>query len=148
MNAFFISTKISNRLNFFVQFCVMEKRYVIFGSILFCIAIMFGAFGAHTLKNLIPDHKLESFEVGIRYQMFQALAILLLSITSKSFTFNLKRILLLMVIGTLLFSFSIYLLALDSLIPFSCKFLGPITPIGGLILIISWGIFTVKLIKN
>jgi uncharacterized membrane protein YgdD (TMEM256/DUF423 family) len=126
----------------------MEKRYVIFGSILFCLSIIFGAFGAHSLKNIIPDDKLDSFEVGVRYQMFQALAILLLSITSKSFNFNLNRILLLMLIGITLFSFSIYLLALSSLLPFSFKFLGPITPIGGLILIISWGIFIVKLIKN
>lgn len=126
----------------------MEKRYVIFGSILFCLAIILGAFGAHALKNLIPVEKLDSFEVGVRYQMFQALAILLLSITSKSFNFSMNRILLLMVIGTTLFSFSIYLLALSSLFPFSFKFLGPITPIGGLILIISWFIFIVKLIKN
>lgn len=126
----------------------MEKRYVIFGSILFCLAIILGAFGAHALKSLIPNDKLDSFEVGVRYQMFQSLAILLLSITSKSFKFNINRILLLMVIGTTLFSFSIYLLSLSSLIPFSFKFLGPITPIGGLILIISWGILIVKLIKN
>ena len=126
----------------------MEKRYVVFGSILFCLAIIFGAFGAHALKNLIPDDKLSSFEVGVRYQMFQALAIILLGITSKSFNFKLNRILLLMSIGIILFSFSIYLLALGSLLPFSFKFLGPITPIGGLILIISWGIYIVKLIKN
>ncbi len=126
----------------------MEKRFVIFGSILFCLAIIFGAFGAHALKNLIPEAKLDSFEVGVRYQMFQALAILLLSITSKSFNFNLNRILIMMIIGITLFSLSIYLLALSSLLPFSFKFLGPITPIGGLILIISWGIFIVKLIKN
>jgi uncharacterized membrane protein YgdD (TMEM256/DUF423 family) len=126
----------------------MEKRYVIFGSILFCISIIFGAFGAHALKEIIPTDKLNSFEVGVRYQMFQALAILLFSINSKSFHFNINRILFLMAIGTILFSFSIYLLALSSLFPFSFKFLGPITPIGGLILIISWGIFIVKLIKN
>ncbi|MBM3185044.1 MAG: DUF423 domain-containing protein [Bacteroidetes bacterium] len=126
----------------------MEKRYVIFGSILFCLAIILGAFGAHALRDIIPTDKLNSFEVGVRYQMFQALAILLLSITSKSFDFSLNRIILLMSIGISLFSFSIYLLSLSSLLPFSFKFLGPITPIGGLILIISWIIFIVKLIKN
>lgn len=126
----------------------MEKRYVVFGSVLFCLAIIFGAFGAHALKSMIPDDKLDSFEVGVRYQMFQALAILLLSINSKSFHFKINRILLLMAIGITLFSFSIYLLALSSLIPLPIKFLGPITPIGGLILIISWGILIVRLIKN
>lgn len=126
----------------------MEKRYVVFGSVLFCLAIIFGAFGAHALKSIIPDDKLDSFEVGVRYQMFQALAILLLSINSKSFHFKINRILLLMVIGITLFSFSIYFLALSSLIPLPIKFLGPITPIGGLILIISWGILIVRLIKN
>lgn len=126
----------------------MEKRYVIFGSILFCISIILGAFGAHALKDIIPTDKLNSFEVGVRYQMFQALAILLFSINSKSFHFNINQILFLMAIGTILFSFSIYFLALSSLFTFSFKFLGPITPIGGLILIISWVIFIVKLIKN
>jgi uncharacterized membrane protein YgdD (TMEM256/DUF423 family) len=126
----------------------MEKRFVVIGSILFCISIIFGAFGAHSLRNLIPEVQLNSFEVGIRYQMFQALAILILGINSKNFNFNLKRILLLMTIGTLLFSFSIYFLALGSLLHLSFKFLGPITPLGGLLLIISWGIFIVKLIKN
>jgi uncharacterized membrane protein YgdD (TMEM256/DUF423 family) len=126
----------------------MEKRFVVTGSILFCLAIILGAFGAHALKNLIPETKLDSFEVGVRYQMFQGLAILLLGIASKSFSFNLNRILLFMTVGTALFSISIYLLALSSLIPFSFKFLGPVTPIGGLILIISWGIFITKLIKN
>lgn len=126
----------------------MEKRYVIFGSVLFCLAILLGAFGAHSLKVLTSEDKLDSFEVGVRYQMFQALAIILLGITSNYFHFNLKRILLLMSIGIILFSFSIYLLVLGSLIPFSFHFLGPITPIGGLILLISWGIFIVKVISK
>jgi uncharacterized membrane protein YgdD (TMEM256/DUF423 family) len=124
----------------------MEKRYVVFGAILFCLSIILGAFGTHALKNIVPEAKLDSFEVGVRYQMVQALAILLLGATSKSFNFQLNRVLLLMTIGIVIFSFSIYLLSLGSVLPFSVKILGPITPIGGLILIISWGIFIVKLI--
>jgi uncharacterized membrane protein YgdD (TMEM256/DUF423 family) len=126
----------------------MKKRYVICGSILFCLSIILGAFGAHALKNLILETKLDSFEVGVRYQMFQSLAIVVLGINAKSFNFNLNRILLLMIVGIIIFSFSIYLLALSSLLNVSLHFLGPITPLGGMILIISWSVFIFKLIKN
>lgn len=126
----------------------MEKRFVIIGSILFAVAIMLGAFGAHALKNIISESKLDSFEVGIKYQFFQALAILVLGLNSKIFSFRLNGILILMTIGIILFSTSIYLLAISSIFSISLKFLGPITPLGGSLLIVAWVIFIVKLIKR
>jgi uncharacterized membrane protein YgdD (TMEM256/DUF423 family) len=126
----------------------MEKRFVVIGSLLFALAIILGAFGAHALKDLIPEKSLNSFEVGVRYQMFQAISILFLGINAKSFSFNLNKILLSMTIGILIFSFSIYFLTLGSLINRSFDFLGPLTPIGGVILITTWILFVFKLIKN
>ncbi|MFY7943525.1 MAG: DUF423 domain-containing protein, partial [Crocinitomicaceae bacterium] len=52
----------------------MEKRFVVIGSLLFALAIILGAFGAHALKDLISEKSLNSFEVGVKYQFFQALA--------------------------------------------------------------------------
>ena len=126
----------------------MEKRFVIIGSGLFCLAILFGAFGAHALKNILIEEKLDSFEVGVRYQMFQALSIMLIGLNKKLFGFSLKTVLFLMTLGTILFSFSIYILAISSLFHVSLKFIGPITPIGGIILLISWSIFILKTIKK
>jgi uncharacterized membrane protein YgdD (TMEM256/DUF423 family) len=126
----------------------MEKRYVIIGSILFSLAIILGAFGAHALKELISEQKLNSFEVGIRYQMFQSLAIIFLALNSKLFSFRLTTILWMMIAGVFFFSFSIYCLSLSELIGFSFKFLGPVTPIGGALLIVAWCIFIFKLIKS
>ena len=117
-------------------------------SILFCVvSVILGAFGAHLLKDLLSETELSSFKTGIRYQIFHGLAILILSLNSNKFTSKLKTSLLLMSIGTILFSFSIYLLSIDNLLSFSMKFLGPITPIGGTILITSW-IYLLLNVKN
>ena len=117
-------------------------------SILFCVvSVILGAFGAHLLKDLLSETELSSFKTGIRYQMFHGLAILILSLNSNKFTSKLKTSLLLMSIGTVLFSFSIYFLSIDDLLGFSMKFLGPITPIGGTILIASW-IYLLLNVKN
>lgn len=126
----------------------MEKRFLILGSILFCVGIVFGAFGAHALKETITESKLNSFEVGVRYQMFNSLAIIFLSINAKILPFEIKNILRLMTTGIILFCFSIYFLALSDLLKLNLKFLGPITPIGGLLLILSWIQFIFKLIKS
>ena len=117
-------------------------------SILFCVvSVILGAFGAHLLKDLLSETELSSFKTGIRYQMFHGLAILILSLNSNKFTSKLKTSLLLMSIGTVLFSFSIYFLSIDDLLSFSMKFPGPITPIGGTILITSW-IYLLLNVKN
>ena len=117
-------------------------------SILFCVvSVILGAFGAHLLKDLLSETELSSFKTGIRYQMFHGLSILILSLNINKFTSKLKTSLLLMSIGTVLFSFSIYFLSIDNLLSFSMKFLGPITPIGGTILITSW-IYLLLNIKN
>jgi len=117
-------------------------------SILFCVvSVILGAFGAHLLKDLLSETELSSFKTGIRYQMFHGLAILILSLNSNKFTSKLKTSLLLMSIGTVLFSFSIYFLSIDDLLSFSMKFLGTITPIGGTILITSW-IYLLLNVKN
>ena len=117
-------------------------------SILFCVvSVILGAFGAHLLKDLLSETELSSFKTGIRYQMFHGLSILILSLNSNKFTSKLKTSLLLMSIGTVLFSFSIYFLSVDNLLSFSMKFLGPITPIGGTILITSW-IYLLLNVKN
>ena len=112
-------------------------------AILFCLsAVILGAFGAHALKEVLSESQISSFQTGVRYQFFHGLAILILSLNSKQFTGRLSNIIKIMSAGIILFSFSIYLLNIQDLIGFSMSYLGPITPIGGLLLITSWtGLF-------
>ena len=112
-------------------------------AILFCLsAVILGAFGAHALKEMLSESQLSSFQTGVRYQFFHGLAILILSFNMNYFTKRLSIIIKIMSVGIILFSFSIYLLNIQYLIGFSMSYLGPITPIGGLLLITSWiGLF-------
>ena len=108
-------------------------------SIFFALtAVIFGAIGAHYLKDLITSSQLTSFKTGVKYQFFHALAILLISLNKDKFNTHVKKSLFFLFIGTLLFSFSIYLLALKDLLLISFQYLALITPIGGLLLIIGW----------
>tara|TARA_B100000683_G_scaffold110545_1_gene108976 strand:- start:5237 stop:5692 length:456 start_codon:yes stop_codon:yes gene_type:complete len=137
----------------FIYFVKDKKKYFmkkfIYISILFCLtAIILGALGAHLLKEILSENKLTSFETGIRYQMFHGLTILILSLNKDYFTNRLNVILKIMSFGTVLFSLSIYLLSLQGLIEFKLSFLGPITPIGGLFLIISWILLFCNVKKN
>ena len=101
-------------------------------------AVALGALGAHALKEILTENQLHSFETGVRYQFFHALAILFLALNTEKFNPKLKRSLHLMTTGICCFSFSIYLLSLQNILGFSLSFLGPITPIGGLLLISAW----------
>jgi len=108
-------------------------------AIIFCLsAVILGAFGAHALKLILSENQLSSFQTGIRYQFFHGLVILIISLNSEQFTNRLSNIIKIMSAGIILFSISIYLLNIQHLIGFSLTYLGPITPIGGLLLITSW----------
>lgn len=118
------------------------------GALLGLLAVVFGAFGAHLLKKLFTVNQLNSFETGVKYQMYHALIILMLS-----FNFNLessleKNMMFCFIIGTFLFSFSIYGLCISAAKGKKLKILGPITPLGGLFLVIGWGLLLYHFIKN
>ena len=127
----------------FIYFAFIKKIHFMIKfikvAIIFCVlSVILGAFGAHLLIDILSEKQLNSFETAVRYQMFHGLVILTLSLNNEYFTYNLKKVLQLMSIGVVLFSLSIYLLITQDLLGFSLKFLGVITPVGGLLLIISW----------
>jgi uncharacterized membrane protein YgdD (TMEM256/DUF423 family) len=126
----------------------MNKFGITIGSVFIFTAILLGAFGAHALKEIISIEKISSFEVGIRYQMYHGLALLILNSQADKFSFSLRWVNRLLVAGTVLFSVSIYLLAIQEIIPFAVRWLGPVTPIGGTLLLVSWGLFLVRVIRN
>lgn len=116
----------------------MERKITSIAAILGMIAIILGAFGAHTLKKLLSLEQLNTFETGVKYQMYHALFLLFIGMTSIISEKAKKNILKLVVIGIFFFSGSIYLLATNDLTCFDFKVIGFVTPIGGLLLIFAW----------
>ena len=110
------------------------KLYIITGSVLAALAILFGAFGSHALKEKLTPEQLEIYDIATRYLMFHALGIFAIGILGYQVPSEILTLpLLLMVLGILIFSGSLYLISLAGY-----KKLGMVTPIGGLALIISW----------
>lgn len=127
----------------------MEKKIVLAACVLGFLAIIFGAFGAHALKKTLTPDQLTSFETGVKYQMYHALFLLFVGVT-QMITLKEKAIVFyLVLLGVLLFSGSIYLLTTNAITGIKTKLIGPITPIGGLFLILSWAyLFYVILTKK
>jgi uncharacterized membrane protein YgdD (TMEM256/DUF423 family) len=111
-------------------------------------SIVLGAFGAHALKQVLTIDQLTTFETGVKYQMYHALFLLFLSLNTHLSDKVKKTILIVTIIGVILFSGSIYLLATDSLNAFNFKVIGFVTPIGGLFLIVAWCIVLVKFLQK
>jgi uncharacterized membrane protein YgdD (TMEM256/DUF423 family) len=118
----------------------MKTITLVFGAVYGMLSVILGAFGAHALKKILSVERLESFETGIRYQMYAAFFLLIAGYILKFDTSSQKWISILMIAGTMLFSFSIYFLSMQDYLGMNLKFLGPITPLGGLCMIISWGL--------
>jgi uncharacterized membrane protein YgdD (TMEM256/DUF423 family) len=99
------------------------------GAVLALLAVAFGAFGAHALREIVTPERLQTFETGVRYQMYHALALLVMSVLPLKHYWAAW----LLLIGTLIFSGSLYLLVLTGIGVF-----GAITPLGGVLQIIGW----------
>lgn len=110
------------------------------------LAVILGALGAHALKSELSASSLESFKTGVRYQMWHALALAFLSIVPPK-GLSLKWVKSLWILGVILFSGSIYLLSIAPLIDFNFGFLGPITPLGGLALILGWILLLINTLR-
>lgn len=126
----------------------MENRITITGLFFGVTSIILGAFGAHALKNYLTPEQLVSFETGVRYQMYHALFLLFLSRNQSVTQKTKKTVFYLISVGIILFSFSIFLLTTKNVTSIDFKFLGPITPIGGLLLISGWMILFISYLKS
>lgn len=113
----------------------MRQLFFFFGGLFGGLGVILGAFGAHTLKARLTPEFLEIFETGVRYQIYHALALLFVALVAEKRSAN--RLLTaggwLFVVGTLLFSGSLYVLALGGV-----RWFGTITPVGGTAFIIGW----------
>ena len=126
----------------------MNKKLTVLALFLFVSAIAFGAFGAHALKDILVEKWLRAFDTGVRYQFYGAILLLVLSFQNTLIQGNNLRWIYAFTIGLLLFVLSIYGLVLAEIFHYKASFLGPITPVGGFIMIISLLIFTINIARN
>jgi len=126
----------------------MNRKITATAAILGMIAIILGAFGAHTLKKVLTIEALGTFETGVKYQMYHALFLLFIGSATFLSDKTKKGIFILTVAGTALFSGSIYILATKSISGIDMKAFGIVTPIGGLLLISAWFWLFLSLIRK
>jgi len=126
----------------------MERKIISTAALFGIFAIILGAFGAHALKKVLTIEQLSTFETGVRYQMYHAIFLLFIGTTAILSEKTKRTIFYLVLFGVLFFSGSIYLLATNSLTPIDFKAIGFITPIGGLLLILAWGVLLLNFLKK
>ncbi len=123
----------------------MNRKTAATGSIFICLGIILGAMGAHLLKEVLAPKDLMTFETGVRYMIYNGLGLLILGLSGHEIP-GLKWITRLIIWGIILFSGSVFLLSIQSLLGVSLKFLGPVTPLGGVLMIAGWGLLTKNLL--
>lgn len=119
------------------------KAALILGGVLFTVSIVLGALGAHALKPILNADQLDGFLVAVKYQQLQGIGLLILGVIFHLFPMRASGwIVWSVTLGTVLFSGSIYVLVFGNNINEGLKsVIGPITPIGGLLMIIGWALF-------
>jgi uncharacterized membrane protein YgdD (TMEM256/DUF423 family) len=127
----------------------MHKGFIITASILGAIAVLLGAFGAHGLKNIASESLLNTYETAVKYQFYHVFA---LALTGMLYAYFPSTYLVLagklFISGMIVFSGSLYLLTLLSLnSPTQFKWIGAITPIGGLLLVAAWLLLAISVFK-
>ena len=128
----------------------MRKSFLVSGIILAGLAVALGAFGAHGLKKVVDEQSVEVFKTGVQYQFYHSLALILTGILSIHFSSKeIKFSGTLFIWGIILFSGSLYAItafkAMGSEVP---KFIGPVTPLGGLLFIAGWICLLIAVIKR
>jgi len=126
----------------------MERKITIAAVVMGMMAIILGAFGAHALKKHLTVEELVTFETGVKYQMYHALFLLFLGLTTLVAEKSKKTIFSLVIFGVIFFSGSIYLLATKTITGIDFKPLGILTPIGGTLLIVGWAILLWNILKD
>lgn len=126
----------------------MKQIFLLIGILYGMLSVVFGALGSHALKKVISPGKLESFETGVRYQMYHAIVLLVIGMFFNISTFLEKLMGWFFVLGVFCFSFSIYALVFSEKLGYSKSFLIPITPIGGFFMIMGWILLVVNVIRK
>ena len=129
----------------------MNKNLLIIGSISGMLAVMIGAFGAHGLEGKVTESQLSAYETGVQYHFYHTFAIFIAAWLVAHFQNKIfQKAGWFFVAGLIGFSGSLYLLATRSILGIEnwAKVLGPMTPIGGTLFIIGWGMLAYGILKS
>ncbi len=125
----------------------MKQLFLVIGGFYGVLSVILGALGSHVFKEILPLDKLETFGIGVRYQMYHALVLLFVGIFFEFSTLLQKLMGWFFVLGVFCFSFSIYLLVFAERLSVSKSLLVPVTPIGGFLMILGWFLLIVNVTK-
>ena len=130
----------------------MNRKFLILAGISGALAVALGAMGAHALKNNLPAENLQTYETAVKYQFYHTLALLLVYLLlEKNNSTHLRYAAAFFVTGIILFSFSLYFLALRPLLSLGNEelmWVGAITPLGGLSFITAWVLVFLSALKK
>lgn len=132
---------------------INRKSFLLYAIILIALGVALGAIGAHSLEKVdeIPIDKIDSWKTGVLYQLLMGVGIILVILMEKIFRLNsIKSTLVTLSIGVSLFSFSIYVLVLNNMwkIDSLKKIMIPLTPIGGVLMIVAWVLLLIAVVKK
>lgn len=128
----------------------MQKIFLVIGTLLAGLAVALGAFGAHGLKKIVSAENVATYQTGVQYQMYHALALILVGILAERLSsgfFSYAGVF--FIAGIILFSGSLYLIvsmnAMNKAVPTA---IGILTPVGGLFFILGWVFLLIGLLKR
>ncbi len=125
----------------------MKNAGMVFAAISGCLAVILGAMGAHALSDKLSPKNMHAYETATHYQMIHSLAIIGMVAIRDKYPLYYKTIVGLFMAGIVLFAGSIYGLVSEDLTGINMKWLGPVTPLGGLCFIAGWATLAVSAIK-
>ncbi|MBR9920642.1 MAG: DUF423 domain-containing protein [Bacteroidetes bacterium] len=126
----------------------MNRTIISWGALLAGMAVALGAFGAHGLEGKISADSIQTFKTGVSYQFYHALALLIVGALSDRLSPKASSWLgWFFGLGILCFSGSLYLLSTRAITGWDVSFLGPVTPIGGVLFIIGWLLFSMHALR-
>jgi uncharacterized membrane protein YgdD (TMEM256/DUF423 family) len=126
----------------------MQRKILATAAFFGMTAVILGAFGAHALKKVLDVQQLSAFETGVRYQMYHAILLLFVGLSPGTSDKTRKAVFYLIGMGIVLFSGSIYLLSAFGLDASAASIIGPVTPIGGLLLIVAWFLLFIDFMRK
>jgi uncharacterized membrane protein YgdD (TMEM256/DUF423 family) len=128
----------------------MHKGFLKTGALLAAMAVILGAFAAHALRDMVSEKAVATFETAVRYQFYHAFALIITGILFQNFRFkSLRWAGYLFIAGIILFSGSLYCLSLvQAAVQPGYKWLGPLTPLGGLCFIAGWVLLCVGFFRH
>lgn len=125
----------------------MKNFTLTIGACYGMLSVILGALASHAFKKMLPLEKIGNIEIGIRYQMYTALVLIVLGFFFKFETNLEKWIVCLLMLGAFLFSTTIYFLSFQEYWGINLRALGPITPFGGFLMIVGWLLLIIRFIK-